>query len=71
VSDHILRPEHGLIQWCEGLVVVDSGHTLGILAVSVDRRKFAEINNKKGLLFYYRLRDLLMKFRVLNPFDNN
>jgi hypothetical protein len=37
VSDHVLRPEHGLLQRCEWLVPVDSGQTLGVLTVSVVR----------------------------------
>jgi len=35
VSDHVLRPVHGLQEWCEWLVPVDTGETLDIFAVTV------------------------------------
>jgi len=35
MSDHVLCPVHGLLQWCEWLVPEDTGETLGVLTVPV------------------------------------
>ena len=35
MSDHVLRPVHGLLEWCEWLVPVDTGETLYIFVVTV------------------------------------
>jgi hypothetical protein len=35
VSDHVLRPEHGLLKRCEWLVPVDSGQTLDISTIYI------------------------------------
>jgi len=39
MSDHVLRPVHGLLEWCEWLVPVDTGYVLNIVTVSVNRRR--------------------------------
>jgi hypothetical protein len=35
VPDDVLSPVHGLLEWCEWLVAVDTGDTLSILTVPV------------------------------------
>jgi hypothetical protein len=35
VPDHVLSPVHGLLEWCEWLVPVDTGYPLYIFAVTV------------------------------------
>jgi len=39
VSDHVLLPIHGLLQWCAWLVAVDTGYALSFLMVPVKARK--------------------------------
>jgi len=51
VSDHVLRPVHGLLQWCEWLVPIDTGETLSVLTVPVTDTEYHCLNIKQYFLF--------------------
>ena len=40
MSDNLLRPVHGLLEWCEWLVLDDMGETLSILTVPVTATEY-------------------------------